>query len=680
MAEAGSAGWTTRLRRDFRQIGLVRLLVTLAFLAAGLTLARSDWHLPLAGDAERALYDLRFKANAEVAAEPDPRIALVVFNDATLEGLGKRSPLDRRMLAQALTAIDRMGPRSIGIDILIDQAQAEDEQLIAALRAMRTPTWLAFASHEANPDQIQAWQEQFLRHFITRIGSPRVRPASIRLEADLEDGVMRRWTRQDDGLPPLLANAMTDANPGFRAYAGAIDFTIPADREIGRFPKFSIELVAGLVSDELPAEAQQAVLAGFAEQIRGRHVLIGGDIQDLDNFETPMTRFDLGWTKGIEVHAQMLAQQLDGRVRLPIPPALLWLAAIVVVVAGALTAGFDLGGWRLALALAVQVGAIAWLPFLLHDSGLDTLGLPAFGWGAGWLLAFLGVGIAARAVGSEQRRFAQSALGKYLPPDVAGQIMRDPEQLSLRGEKKRIHTLFTDLADFTKLSHAITPEQLSALLNDYLDRMSAIVLAHGGTIDKFVGDAVVAFWGAPIARPDDADRALKAAIAMFQCGETFRAEVPESLPPVGITRVGLHCGEAVVGNFGGEGRMQYTAIGDGMNTGARLESANKSLKSTILVSSEAKAGTTLDVFRPMGRIAVSGRSTPVEVWEPVPDMDAVLRGELNALWLRFDAGDLDALVQLQSIADEQNEDAALGAFVYRCREAGPGGHYVLDSK
>ena len=315
---------------------------------------------------------------------------------------------------------------------------------------------------------------------------------------------------------------------------------------------------------------------------------------------------------------------------------------------------------------------------------VDTIDLPAAGWAMGWLLAFIGAGAAARAVGSEQRRFAQSALGKYLPPDVAREIMRNPEQLSLHGEQTRVYALFTDLEGFTKLSHAITPQTLSKLLNSYLDEMSDIVLKHGGTLDKFVGDALVTFWGAPIARPDDADRAIRAGREMYEAGESFRSRAREiageEVPPIGCTRVGLHRGEAVVGNFGGEGRMQYTALGDAMNTGARLESANKALKTTMLVSDEAKREATLDIFRPMGRVVLSGRATPVTVWEPAPEMDEALRGRLNALWLAFDGGDRDALVQLAEIAEAHKNDAALQQFVYRISEAGPGGDFVLASK
>jgi adenylate cyclase len=350
------------------------------------------------------------------------------------------------------------------------------------------------------------------------------------------------------------------------------------------------------------------------------------------------------------------------------------------VVLGGLTSGFELRGWRLVLALAIQLPLLAWAPFQLQAMHVDTIDLPAAGWGAGWLLAFIGVGAAARAVGSEQRRFAQSALGKYLPPDVAHEIMRDPDRISLRGEQTEIYALFSDLEGFTKLSHAITPEVLSRLLNRYLDLMSDIVLKHGGTLDKFVGDALVTFWGAPIARPGDADRALQAGMAMYQCGEEFRRSAGDEVPPIGVTRVGLHRGEAVVGNFGGEGRIQYTALGDAMNCAARLESANKALKTTMLVSDEVKRDASLDIFRPMGRIVVSGRGTPVEVWEPVPAMDPALRKSLNDLWLAFDGGNAETLVQLEDIAASHKEDAALQHFIYRIREVGPGGHFVLGSK
>jgi adenylate cyclase len=664
-AARGSSG--ERLRRALKQIGAARLALTLLFLLMGLWIARASWELPLAGDAERALYDLRFFRTAAIAEEQDPRIVLVTYDDQTLRLLEKRSPLDRAMLARALRLIDAMAPRSIGIDILIDQPQREDAELIAAFRAMRTPTFLGFASSSANAAQVDYEQEQFLRAFLGRLGGSNVRPASIRMETDLNDNVVRRWPRLREGLPPLLANLMSPVHPEFRTYSRSIDFRLPRNQDDTVFVNLPIHFVA-----EFPNAARAMV--------EGRHVLIGGNINDVDDYETPMTRFTAGWTKGVEVHAHILAQQLDGRMPAPIPLWALWVGAILAVAAGALSSLLEIRGWKLALVLGVQIALIAALPFWLQASEVDTIDLPAVGWAVGWLLAFVGVGTAARAIGSEQRRFAQSALGKYLPRDIATQILREPELLALRGDKREIYALFTDLEGFTKLSHAVTPEQLSSLLNRYLDLMSEIVLRHGGTIDKFVGDAVVAFWGAPIARPNDAERAAKAAVAMYQAGEEFRSSAGDGVPPIGCTRVGLHRGEAVVGNFGGEGRIQYTALGDGMNTAARLESANKALKTTVLVSAEAMEKSGLDWFRPMGRVVLSGRATAVEVWEPVPHLPAETRAGLAELWRRFEAGEEHALDALERIAGAHKEDEALQYFVYRLRQVGPGGSFVLASK
>jgi adenylate cyclase len=136
----------------------------------------------------------------------------------------------------------------------------------------------------------------------------------------------------------------------------------------------------------------------------------------------------------------------------------------------------------------------------------------------------------------------------------------------------------------------------------------------------------------------------------------------------------------VVGNFGGEGRIQYTAFGDGMNTAARLESANKQLKTVALISDEAKTRAGLDLLRPMGRIELSGRATPIVVWEPARSIDETLRAELCELWARFDGGDVSALKRFREISASRADDEALAHFVYRTETAGPGGHFVLGSK
>lgn len=490
-----------RVRRLVMQLGPSRMAATILFLIVATLFARFSWDMPLVNDAERALYDARATLMAPHVAQ-DQRIVMITYNDETLFNTGIRSPLDRTLLARALANIDRMGAKAIGIDIAFDSPRPDDDLLKTQLRAMTTPTWLAYAEQASNPNTIFYEQQKFLQSFIADVRTGKTRPTSVLFRTD-GDGVIRRWPDRPKNLPPLMANALAPVDAGHADYQGNIRFLLPARANAGQeepvFANIPIDTFAVPMDDEM--------LAGLAELVRGRYVLIGGDIIDNDQFNTPMSRFvdpitGLHETMiGLEVHAHMLAQQLDGDWPAPVPGPSLWVLAILVVVAGGLTSLIDMRARWVALAFLGQIAFFVAFPFWLHRHGIDTTTLPAFGWAVGWLLGYAAVGTAARTIGSRQRAFAQSALGKYLPVDVAAQIMRDPDQLSLHGERRNIYCVFTDLEGFTKLSHAVTPETVARLLNEYLDRLSDIVLEHGGTIDKFVGDAVVAFWGRRSAVP-----------------------------------------------------------------------------------------------------------------------------------------------------------------------------------
>ena len=653
-----------RPEKLLRSVGKIRVAGTLLFVLLGLLVARYSWYLPISAPAERAFYDLRMTATAP-RVDQDGRVVMIVYTDDTLIDTKKRSPLDRATLARALANIDAMGAKAIGIDILIDQPQDEDEALLAAFAAMKTPTFLSYADVDTNAGNIQYRQQQFLDQFMARLRGTGVRPASIRLEVD-SDGVARSWPAQPANLPPLLGPAMA-GNQAFSDYTGSIRYRLPLAEDRPVVPSFPIDLFAN------PDTA-----AAFADQVKGRHVLIGGDIVDLDQFETPMTAITGERMIGLEVHANILSQYLDGFRPDQAPGWMLWLAALLVAAAGVVTSLIEGKNWKIALFILVQIAFFLGLPFALQSRGVDTQFLPATGWALGWFIAYAAVGSAARAVGSEQRRFAQSALGKYLPRDIAQEILADPERLALHGEKRSIFVVFTDLEGFTKLSHAIEPEMVATLLNRYLDMLSDVVLEYGGTIDKFVGDAVVAFWGAPISRPDDGERAARAAYAMWQAGELFRKDLPDGVPPIGRTRVGLHYGEAIVGNFGGEGRIQYTALGDSMNTAARLEAANKQLQSNVMASHEAMERSGLDWWRPMGRVVLRGRSTPVDIFEPRPDLDPSDLRHISEMMNRLLTNKDGALAELSAYAAGHDDDAALANLLYRLECSEAGGEYVLD--
>lgn len=661
-------------RRSLRQLGWQRIAVAVILLALALYLAFNSWRLPLLHDAEAALYDIR-AVNFSPRTDTDKRVTLVVYTADTNRATGQISPVDRTILAKALTQIDQLGAKGIGIDVLFDSPQDDDPVLRAALKAMRTPVHLAFADNRTNPEAITYEQEQDLRAFMASVQADVVKPTSILLETDA-DGVARYWPKQYSGLPPLLSLALTNSGPDadarFAKYTGPIRYRVPTATDRPVFDKIPIDLLADPETAPLVADA-----------IKGRYILIGGDFSDFDQFDTPFTRTGnpvTGETRmiGVEVHASMLAQLLDKAWKAP--PALWFkvLAAVVAVGLGVMTALVQTRTWVQAIAVIAQFALFLIVPFLLERAGFDTLNLPATGWIVGWLIAFTAVSSSVRAVNAAQREFAQGALGKYLPRSVANEIMRNPERLLLHGEKREIFCLFSDLEGFTKLTHAVEPEMIARLLNDYLDRLSAVVLEYGGTLDKFVGDAVVAFWGAPIAYSDDGERAVKAAYAMYLAGEEFRKAAPEGVPKIGRTRVGVHYGDAVVGNFGGEGRIQYTALGDAMNTAARLEGANKPLDTKVLVSREAAERSGLDWFRPMGSVTLRGRNTPVEIFEPVPDMPEEQRQSAKDLVSAHSAGKADRVQTLTAtIAESVSSDDAMINLIERLRNTHKGESYVL---
>ncbi|UKK84001.1 adenylate/guanylate cyclase domain-containing protein [Sphingopyxis sp. BSN-002] len=669
-----------RIRRLVMQLGPSRMAMTILFLIVATLFARFSWQMPLVGDAERALYDARAMVMAPHVGQ-DKRIVMVTYNDETLFNTGIRSPLDRTILANALANLDAMEPKAIGIDIVFDSPRPDDDLLKAQLRAMKTPTWLAYAEQASNPNTIFYEQQKYLEAYLAEVTTAKTKPTSVLFRTD-GDGVIRNWPDRPKNLPPLMANALAPVDPAHANYQGNIRFLVPARVAKGQeepvFANIPIDTFA------MPMDAETR--AGFSELVKGRYVLIGGDVIDNDQFNIPLSRFTDPITGqhetmiGLEVHAHMLAQQLDNDWSNPLPGPALWALAILVVLAGGLTALVDMRARWVAVAFLGQMTFFVAFPFWLQGHSVDTTTLPAFGWAIGWLLGYAAIGTAARTIGSRQRAFAQSALGKYLPADVAAQIMRDPDQLSLHGERRNIFCVFTDLEGFTKLSHATTPETVARLLNEYLDRLSDVVLEHGGTIDKFVGDAIVAFWGAPLSRPDDGERAAAAAIAMNEVGEKFRTDVAgEDVPPIGMTRVGLHVGDAIVGNFGGEDRIQYTALGDSMNTASRLESANKSLKTGVLISAEAAARAGRDDLVPMGRVTLRGRAQPVDALTPRPDLSPGQRTRIAEMVAAHTAGNKNAYVTAATaLAQEFSQDPAIMFLIERLNETESGESYVLS--
>ncbi len=211
----------------------------------------------------------------------------------------------------------------------------------------------------------------------------------------------------------------------------------------------------------------------------------------------------------------------------------------------------------------------------------------------------------------------KSAFSRYLAPAVIEQLLADPGRLSLGGEKRELTFLFTDIAGFTAFSEKTEPTDLVKMLNGYFDEMCNIVLRYGGTIDKIVGDAVHVMFNAPTDQPDHAQRAVDCAMELADyCTELASRYASDGIP-FGETRIGINTGAAVVGNFGGSSRFNYTAYGDSVNSAARLEGANKFLGTRICVSQTTRDSCFKGHFRPVAQIIVQGRVEAIPAYEPL---------------------------------------------------------------
>jgi adenylate cyclase len=211
---------------------------------------------------------------------------------------------------------------------------------------------------------------------------------------------------------------------------------------------------------------------------------------------------------------------------------------------------------------------------------------------------------------------AHASLSRYFSPNLAERLASDGDAIDLGGQRREIATLFTDIASFTALVETLEPNALGPLLNDYLTGMTDIVFAHDGTVAKIVGDALHVLFGAPGEQPDHAARSVKCALALDEYAQSFRERWCDKGIALGVTRIGVHAGSAIVGNFGGGRFFDYTAYGDTINVASRLEVANKQLGTRTLVSAALAERVEHFRGRPVGDLVLRGRTEAIRAFEP----------------------------------------------------------------
>lgn len=417
------------------------------------------------------------------------------------------------------------------------------------------------------------------------------------------------------------------------------------------------------------------VLAGRIDEnrLRNKILLIGTSAQGLMDLRfSPLG----GVIPGIEVHAQALEQILAG-VHLIRPGWANALEMLVILAGGLLIGGLALGygailsfcGFFLALLLLWSAAWLAYADFrLLIDPLVPSLML---------LAVFLFTSIFRHIYSERSQRWVKQAFSRYISPNLVEYLISHPDELELGGQRQTCSFVFTDLVDFTSLMESLDPSQAVSLLNAYLENMIAIAFSHHGTLDRIVGDAVAIMFSAPVKQADHQRRAILCALEMQRYAGRYAAELNARDIAFGQTRIGVHSGDVIVGNFGGKTIFDYRALGDVVNTASRLEGANKYLGTLICASAATLSGCPEIPKRRIGHLLVKGKSIPLEVYEAL-DTDTLNPSALAAYQTAHDlmcAARPDAISAFQNLVASYPGDK-LAAFHLQRLLAGESGDLI----
>lgn len=619
-------------------------------LLAGLTGATAPRSPGLAGDvlwkAELATYDARLRMRA--GRGPSRRVVIVGVDNDSLMRVGQW-PWPRSYHAALVDVLRRAGAKIVGFDMVFDLPSGaqgptkEDRDFAAAIKRAGNVVLACEVIGEQQrrgPVRVDATRV-LMPHELFARGAAGVGAAAI---PEDEDGVVRRvkliyrlpGVEEAEGMPFLAAviAALADGqrvDNYIAAWAQASYCRHPwlgAGAEEGDGADFLIDY-----RDSPPAAFEyvpyHAVLEGTEalEQFRGKIVLVGM----ASGFEPDLKLHPMGsqvsqseplwWMKskmpGVEVVANVVDMLLDGRMVVPAPPWAIWTLPVV----WAALVWFLVDTLRLRAGLFAALAAIgAHWAASCYEMVVGGVWIPVISVGLAVGLAYL---VAATSLWFLEERRAQwltKAWGTRVSPEILSVILADPNLQHIPGRRQTVSVMFIDLAGSTELSAQVPPEVMISCLNEYLSLATEVIRKHGGTVHKFIGDGVMAVFGDPIELPDHAQRAVDAAFEFQTRMDGLRKSLQEQGKPVLYARVGIHSGEVVAGDVGWHGMLEYTVIGQTVNTAARMETLNKELGSSICVSADTyrQLGST-HLLRPAGAHEVSGLPNPVEVYADLPN-------------------------------------------------------------
>ena len=419
------------------------------------------------------------------------------------------------------------------------------------------------------------------------------------------------------GQPPVIPGYAESGILSSHGYSGLewLDLAtrrgtlrIPVDENVGALIPFR-----GMQGSFAYFSAADALAGRLKpEQLKGKIVLLGTTAPGLSDLRaTPV-----GSTyPGVEIHANLLAGMLDGTIKQKPPDVLgadiLLLSLFTLLLAFLLPVLSPLRATALALTTLLAVSA---LNFLLWTAGLAMPAAAVIS----TILALYALNMSwGYFVESRSKRQFAALFGQYVPPELVDEMARDPERYSMAGKNEELTVLFSDVRGFTSIAEGLDPGELTQLMNAYLGAMTQVIQKNRGTLDKYIGDAIMAFWGAPIAAADHARRAVLTALEMQAELRKLDAPFKERGWPALHIGVGINSGTMTVGDMGSKVRKSYTVMGDAVNLGSRLESLTKQYGVGIIVSDATRALVHGLVCRELDRVRVKGKDQPVGIFEPL---------------------------------------------------------------
>lgn len=598
---------------------------------------------------ELKTYDQLCRWVAKDSAAP-PEIVLIVVDQGSLEAARKEGinwPWPRQMYAPILEFCTSSGAKAVALDILFTEPSAyglEDDKILAGALKQNGSAFLpVFLSRERRPspsgekemkDRIALLlQDQSKRSHSLYLSSIQPIPllanqarslGNVAIPPD-PDGIYRRLPlvfQYGEHWIPSLGLAV------FRHVTGDGTFVLQPEalffrnRPIPLDPQGNFLLTyygesrpyrqfsAFNVIQSFQALREKGKPIYSPEHFRDKIIFVGFTAPGLFDLKpTPISSV----YPGVAIHATQLANLLRGEFRLRLSSrAAMMLAAIVAVTTGIMVMLIP-NLWQLALIASTFAGALGFFVFFAFRHNL---------WVDGILLwASLGLSFAmstafSYATEGRQRRQIKRIFSHYMSDLLIQDLMKYPEKVRLGGERRVLTVFFSDLAGFTSLSEKLTPEQVVALLNRYLTAMTDIILESGGIIDKYEGDAIMAFWGAPLPQADHALRACMAALDnQARLAELRQEFLAAGLPSI-HARIGINTGEMIIGNMGSNQRFDFTVIGDSVNLASRLEGAGKEYGVWITISEDTyqQASPQVEV-RELDLLRVKGKEKPVRIYE-----------------------------------------------------------------